>query len=150
VILLALCGTVYAAPTDIIGVFPCMLAASYTSLFLTRQYHYYPSAMQKSRNDLSPCRFSSLQTLTFIAVIVEEKQAQIDKIMSQPNISQILMTVNRNDQNRDMRVGSFIDDLPDWDQEDKEEEHTSFSFNENEAQPLLSGKFEQKSVNSNP
>jgi len=37
--------------TDIVGLFLIMTISSYTALFLTRKYHYYPNSMQRSRND---------------------------------------------------------------------------------------------------
>jgi len=52
IILVNLNAIIMTAPNDIFAVFPGMLLASYTALFLTRKYHYYPSALQHSRQDL--------------------------------------------------------------------------------------------------
>jgi len=52
IILINLNAIIMTSPNDITGVFPAMLLASYTALFITRKYHYYPSALQHSRQDL--------------------------------------------------------------------------------------------------
>jgi len=54
VILLILQAPIVSCPNSILAVAPLMLISCYTTLFLTRKYHYYPHSMQRSRDDTVP------------------------------------------------------------------------------------------------
>jgi len=77
---------------DIISLFSVMTACSYTALFLTRKYHYYPHSGQRSRNDFFPVDESLVNRNShrLIAVNDETTEHEINDAQDIPDIQPLL------------------------------------------------------------
>jgi len=77
---------------DIISLFSVMTACSYTALFLTRKYHYYPHSGQRSRNDFFPVDESHVNRNShrLIAVNDENTEHEINDAQDIPDIEPLL------------------------------------------------------------